>query len=173
MIISKEFYSKYGPVRGFFLALKVSAVHFFRLLLRIEKRLTIDYPMEKYFYSDRFRGKPALTIKEDGSLRCNSCLLCVSSCPAQCIHLKMPESDSEGAPPEDFHIELLRCTFCGICEQVCPIDAIRLTGEYEMSGHAEQEWSLGRQDLAFRPSLNGGEGILSTVDDNDPGNVRL
>ena len=68
---------------------------------------------------------------------------------------------------------MLRCVFCGFCEEACPVDAIRLTGEYELSGHAEQEWVADHYELAFRKSLNGGRGIVSTVDDKDRLKLRL
>ena len=144
MIIKKELYQQHGLIKGLFLALRISATNIIHTIFGLYKRLTIDYPKEKYFYSDRFRGKPALTTKEDGSLRCNSCMLCVQSCPAKCIHITTEGKGGvhENISPVAFHIELLRCVFCGICVEVCPIDAIRLTGEYEMSGHAEQEWML-------------------------------
>ena len=175
MIIDKELYRHHGFIKSFVFALRMTATNFFRTLFGLDKRLTINYPAEKYFYSDRFRGKPALTVKEHGPLRCNSCMLCVSACPAKCIHIT---TSAKGGPTEDttpvaFHIELLRCIFCGICEQICPVDAIRLTGEYEMSGHAEEEWLMDHHQLAYRKSLNDGEGLLSVVDENAPGSIRL
>ena len=113
-----------------------------------------------------------MTVKEDGSLRCNSCMLCVSSCPSKCIHITTSKEKGDTAPTA-FHIELLRCIFCGICEDVCPVDAIRLTEENNMSGHSEQEWMMDHYQLAWRKTLHEGEGILSVVDDNAPGNLRL
>jgi hypothetical protein len=42
-----------------------------------------------------------------------------------------------------------------------------------MSGHAEQEWVADHYELAFRKSLNGGKGVVSTVDDKDRMKLRL
>jgi NADH-quinone oxidoreductase subunit I len=102
-------------------------------------------------------------------------MLCSTYCPAQCIHIVAADDSDKDVEkaPVSFEIEMLRCVFCGFCEEACPVDAIRLTNEYEMSGHAEQEWVADHHELAFRKSLNGGKGIQSTVDDKDRMKLRL
>ena len=174
MILKSDLYKSHGFLKGLFLGLKITMINLLNNLFKRE-RMTLNYPEEKYFYSDRFKGKHVLTVKDDGTLRCTSCMLCSTYCPAQCIHIvAADDSDKEvEKAPVSFEIEMLRCVFCGFCEEACPVDAIRLTGEYELSGHAEQEWVADHYELAFRKSLNGGRGIRSTVDDKDRMKLRL
>lgn len=174
MILKKDLYAQHGFLKGLYLGLKITMVNLLSNVFK-HNRMTLNYPEEKYFYSDRFKGKHVLTVKEDGTLRCTSCMLCSTYCPAQCIHIvAADDSDKEvEKAPVSFEIEMLRCVFCGFCEEACPVDAIRLTNEYELSGHAEQEWVADHYELAFRKSLNGGRGIQSTVDDNDRLKLRL
>lgn len=175
MILNRDLYKHHGYLKGLFLGLKITMVTMLNNLLGREKRMTLNYPEEKYFYSSRFKGKHVLTVKDDGTLRCTSCMLCATYCPAQCIHIiAADDSDKEvEKAPVSFEIELLRCVFCGFCEEACPVDAIRLTNEYEMAGHAEQEWVMDQHHLAFRKSLNNGRGIVSTVDDKNRLKLRL
>ena len=175
MIIDKNLYKHHGYLKSVYLGLKITIITLLKNLFGIEKRMTLNYPEEKYFYSDRFKGKHVLTIKMDGSLRCTSCMLCATHCPADCIHIEASNNDDPAVEksPISFQIELLRCVFCGFCEEACPVDAIRLTGDYEMSGHAEQDWMMDHHHLAFRDDLNDGEGILSTVDDENRMKLRL
>ncbi len=174
MILKKDLYQEHGYLKGLYLALKITMITMMQNIFW-KKRMTLNYPEEKYFYSDRFKGKHILTVKEDGSLRCTSCMLCSTYCPADCIHIIASNDDDPEVEkaPVSFKIELLRCVFCGFCEEACPVDAIRLGSEYEMSGHAEQEWVMDQHHLAYRKSLNGGKGILSTVDDSNRLKLRL
>lgn len=175
MILNKELYKQHGYLKGIYLALKITIVTMVRNIFGLDKRMTLNYPEEKYHYSNRFKGLHVLTIKEDNSLRCTSCMLCATACPARCIHIIASEHHDPRVEkaPAVFEIELLRCVFCGFCEEACPVDAIRLTGEYEMAGFAEKDWLIGIPDLAYRKSLNGGKGILSRVDDKDRLKLRL
>jgi len=73
-------------------------------------------------------GEHRLMLREDGSVRCTACMLCVAACPAGCIEVELDESlppDAERRPKE-FRIDLLACTLCGRCVEVCPCDAIRM-----------------------------------------------
>ncbi|MBT3583588.1 MAG: NADH-quinone oxidoreductase subunit I [Halobacteriovoraceae bacterium] len=175
MILNKTLYHHKGYIRGFFFAIKSSIFSLFKNVLGLEKRITIPYPEEKHHYSDRFKGKPYLTVKEDGDMRCVSCRLCVEYCPADCIHIEAENEDNhtKEVTPVSFRIELLRCVFCGFCEEACPVDAIRLGEEYVMADHQEANWVLDQHALANRPTLNGGKGIVSTVDDSDRSSQRL
>lgn len=175
MILDSNLYKEHGYLKGISIGLKITFLKMVYFLSGKEKRMTLNYPEEKYFYSDRFKGKHILTTKEDGTLRCTSCMLCSTYCPAQCIHIVAADDSDKSVEkaPVSFEIELLRCVFCGFCEEACPVDAIRLSGEYELAGNAEQEWVMDQYHLAFRNTLNGGKGIQSTVDDKDRLKLRL
>ena len=175
MILKKDLYREHGFLKGLYLGLKLTMMILLKNLFNMDKRMTLNYPEEKYFYSNRFKGKHILTVKEDGTLRCTSCMLCATYCPAECIHIVAADDSDRSVEkaPVSFEIELLRCVFCGFCEEACPVDAIRLSGEYEMSGHAEQEWVADHNELAFRKTLNNGRGIVSTVDDSNRLKLRL
>jgi len=174
MLLNKDLYQHHGYLKGLYLALKITLINLLRNLFKKE-RLTLNYPEEKYQYSDRFKGLHILTIKEDGSLRCTSCMLCATNCPAQCIHIVASNHDDPSVEkaPVSFEIELLRCVFCGFCAEACPVDAIRLGGEYELAGHFERDWIVDQHFLAYRKSLNEGKGVLSVVEDKNRMKLKL
>lgn len=138
-------------VRG----LVVTMTHFWRnLTLHILHALgfaketraayTVQYPEERKRYPDVYRGSHRLTLKEDGSVRCTSCFLCATACPANCIHIEAgehPDSDVEKFPLR-YEIDTLRCIYCGMCVEACPCDAIRM----DTSVHP-RIWGYDRQDF--------------------------
>ncbi len=175
MILDRELYRQHGYLKGIYLALKITMVTMIQNIFGLDKRMTLNYPEEKYQYSDRFKGMHVLTVKENGTLRCTSCMMCSTYCPADCIHITAADHENPEVEkaPVSFEIELLRCVFCGLCEEACPVDAIRLTGEYEMSDYSEKDWLVGINELAFRSELNSGKGVLSRVDDKDRMSLRV
>lgn len=175
MILNKELYDSHGFFKGFLIGFKSTLFSLTRTAFGLRKDIPMNHPQEKYFHSDRFRGAPLLTVKDDGELRCTSCMLCASYCPSQCIHIETdePGTPQGGEPPKSFHIEILRCMFCGLCEEACPVDAIRMGKEHELAGHSETEWIFDQDYLSGRKSLNDGKGVLSVVDDNDRNRIRL
>ena len=64
MTLAERFYL---PLLG---GLVVTIRHMFQNLLRIRKRVTIEYPEERREYSPRYRGHHILTTRPDGSVRC-------------------------------------------------------------------------------------------------------
>jgi NADH-quinone oxidoreductase subunit I len=138
-------------LRGLKLTLSIFLKQFFKL----EKSETIEWPEKKYKYSDRFKGKHFLTLREDGQLRCVACYLCSTRCPADCIHIEAgehPDNKLEKYPIR-FEIDILRCVFCGYCEEACPVDAIRLGDEYCMVGNKDKKWVYDIKHLSQRSSL--------------------
>ena len=89
---------------------------------------TLQYPDEWQKYGPGYRGSHRLTLKEDGSVRCTSCFLCATACPARCIHIEAgehPDGTVEKFPVR-YEIDTLRCIYCGMCVEACPCDAIRM-----------------------------------------------
>ncbi len=119
--------------------LAVTNYHFFRNLsvhlahalgMAKDKRAaaTVAYPDERKRYPDHYRGSHRLTLREDGAVRCTSCFLCATACPAQCIYIEAGESPDPHVEkyPVRYEIDTLRCIYCGLCVEACPCDAIRM-----------------------------------------------
>jgi len=89
---------------------------------------TVEYPNESIRYAPRFRGRHRLTLKDDGSVKCTSCFLCATACPADCIYIEPAEHDDPNIEkfPARYEIDTLLCIYCGYCVEACPVDAIRM-----------------------------------------------
>jgi len=132
-----------------------------------EKSMTLEWPEQPATYSDRFKGKHFLTLRDDGEVRCTACFLCATNCPAECIHIEAgqhPSNEIEKYPVR-FEIDILRCVFCGYCEEACPVDAIRLGPEYAMAGMYGDKWVYTKDYLAQRGQLHGG--VTSVKEENE------
>lgn len=89
---------------------------------------TIEYPDECLPYSPNFRGRHRLTLETDGAIKCTSCFLCATACPADCIYIEAAEHDDPNIEkfPSRYEIDTLLCIYCGYCVEACPVDAIRM-----------------------------------------------
>ena len=114
--------------------LAITARHFIKNIIFMNRRITIEYPEEKKRLPPGYRAEHRLMTRPDGSMRCNACMLCATICPSQCIEIEAEEVDDPNIEKraKTFTINELRCVFCGLCVDACPCDAIRMdTGKYE------------------------------------------
>ncbi|MGO8915237.1 MAG: NuoI/complex I 23 kDa subunit family protein [Stellaceae bacterium] len=108
--------------------LALHVAHLMGLAKNRRAATTTQYPEERKRYSDGYRGSHRLTLKPDGSVRCTSCFLCATACPAQCIYIEAGEHPDPHIEkfPLRYEIDTLRCIYCGMCVEACPCDAIRM-----------------------------------------------
>lgn len=112
----------------------ITGMHFFRNLIHMDRRMTVEYPEEERTLPPGYRAEHRLMKREDGSIRCSACMLCATICPASCITIVAEEVPGSAVEKraKTYTIDMLRCVFCGLCVEVCPCDAIRMdTGRYK------------------------------------------
>jgi NADH-quinone oxidoreductase subunit I len=114
--------------RHFLRNLTLHILHLFGVARDRRAAVTTQYPEERKVYSEGYRGAHRLTLKPDGSVRCTSCFLCATACPAKCINIEAgehPDPEIEKYPVR-YEIDTLQCIYCGMCVEACPCDAIRM-----------------------------------------------
>lgn len=118
---------------------RVTARHFFR------RKVTMQYPEEKWVVPEGYRGAPYLVRDPEGRTKCVSCQLCEFVCPPKAIRIVPPGPAPNPAAgrvekaPLEFEIDMLRCIFCGYCQEVCPEEAIFLMKDYSITGLSRSE----------------------------------
>ncbi len=118
---------------------RVTARHFFR------RKVTMQYPEQKWVVPDGYRGAPYLVRDQDGRTKCVSCQLCEFVCPPKAIRITPPGPEVDPSTgnvekrPKEFEINMLRCIFCGYCQEVCPEEAIFLMQDYSLNGLSREE----------------------------------
>lgn len=125
--------------------LKLTLSHFF------SKKITLQYPEEKWDVGPRWRGRHVLTVHESGKIRCVACMLCATVCPAECIKIVAAAEPDNRKYPEEYEIDLGRCIFCGYCVQVCPKEAIEMTKVYEISQYSREDLIMNKEQLLQPP----------------------
>jgi NADH-quinone oxidoreductase subunit I len=127
---------------------KVTLRHFFK------KKVTLQYPEEKWVVPEGYRGAPYLVRDQDGNTKCVSCQLCEFVCPPKAIRIMPPGPAGPAADrpnaekiPLEFEINMLRCIFCGFCQEVCPEEAIFLMSDYSLTGRSRQEMIYDKEKL--------------------------
>ena len=127
--------------------LKVTIRHFFK------KKVTMQYPEEKWLVPPDYRGAPYLVKDQDDRTKCVSCQLCEFVCPPKAIRItppgpaSSPEAGNVEKAPKEFEINMLRCIFCGFCQEVCPEEAIFLMNDYSLTGLTRQEMVYNKEKL--------------------------
>ena len=127
-----------------------TARHFFRNLIHMDERITVEFPEVKKNLPPGYRAEHRLLLRPDGSIRCTACMLCATACPANCISIEAEEVSDPNieSRAKSFVIDELRCVFCGLCVEACPCDAIRMdTGRYENSAFHRKTLLYDREKL--------------------------
>ena len=112
------------------------------------KKITMQYPEEKWEKPEGYRGLHKLTKDEQGRPKCVACDMCATACPAECITIEASEApwaDREKYPKR-FEIDMLRCISCGMCVEGCPEDAIVMTERTELAAE-------NRSDLIYTKEM--------------------
>jgi NADH-quinone oxidoreductase subunit I len=126
---------------------KVTLRHFFG------KKVTMQYPEEKWVVPEGYRGAPYLVRDQEGRIKCVSCQLCEFVCPPKAIRITppgpggSPEVGPVEKAPKEFEIDMLRCIFCGYCQEVCPEEAIFLMQDYSLTGTTRAEMIYDKEKL--------------------------
>ena len=119
--------------------------HLLSHLLGFKKMPTFEYPDQLKPIPEGYRAEHRLMKRPDETVRCTSCMLCATACPAECIEIVATENPNPQIEknPKVFNINLLRCVFCGLCVEACPVDAIRMdTKKIDMAGFTREEFIL-------------------------------
>lgn len=127
----------------------------FRVTLRhfFKKKVTMQYPEQRWVVPEGYRGAPYLVKDQDGRTKCVSCQLCEFVCPPKAIKITPPGPEANPAvgnvekTPRDFQINMLRCIFCGLCQEVCPEEAIFLMKDYSLTASKREELIYNKEKL--------------------------
>ncbi|MGB9616298.1 MAG: NADH-quinone oxidoreductase subunit NuoI [Desulfomonilaceae bacterium] len=125
--------------------LKLTLKYFF------SKKITLQYPEQKWDVAPRWRGRHVLTTHASGKIKCVACMLCATVCPANCISIEAAAEPDNRKYPEKYSIDLGRCIFCGFCVEVCPKEAIIMSTAYELSEYSREDLILDKQRLLEPP----------------------
>lgn len=137
-VLEKLYFSQI--IQGLWITLK----HIFR------KKVTMQYPEQKWPLPPAYRGIPVLVKDQDQRAKCVACFLCEFICPPLAITItagELPAGNNVEKYPETFEINMLRCIMCGLCEEVCPENAIYLSNHFELAGHSREELIYNKEKL--------------------------
>ena len=144
-------------------------LHLFGLARTRAAMVTVQYPEQRKIYSEGYRGAHRLTLKPDGSVRCTSCFLCATACPAKCINIEAgehPDPEVEKYPVR-YEIDTLQCIYCGMCVEACSCDAIRMDtfGDPRIWGYDRADFVESKQVLMERSRVLESRGRDALMED--------
>lgn len=131
-------------------------LHLVGLKKSVPAMASIQYPNERRLYPPRYRGRHRLTLTPNGDVKCTSCFLCATACPARCIYIEAAEHPDPNIEkfPHRYEIDTLLCIYCGYCVEACPVDAIRMdTGIHPEIYPADPRLFIEDKELLMKRSL--------------------
>jgi len=123
------------------LGMSLTLKYFFR------KKVTIDYPHERFPLSPRFKGEHGLRRYPNGEERCIACKLCEAVCPALAITIEAEPREDGSRRTTRYDIDMTKCIYCGLCEEACPVDAIVEGPNLEFAAETREELMYDKQKL--------------------------
>jgi len=100
-----------------------------------EKDITIQYPEERPYLQDRFRGCLAFDFP-----KCIACGLCTKACPNNVLSFEtIKEEGAKKKKVQSYTIDLQYCLFCNLCVEVCPTNTLYFTHDFELSKYNRQD----------------------------------
>ncbi len=100
-----------------------------------ERELTQQYPEQRPFLQERFRGCLAFDFP-----KCIACGLCTKACPNNVLSLELVKA--EGAKKkqlQSYTIDLQYCLFCNLCVEICPTNTLYFTHDFELSKYNRKD----------------------------------
>jgi len=110
------------------------------------KKVTLQYPKERYETPPKFLGILELIKDEDGEEICNGCSLCQRACPADCFDIEK-EGKGKEQKAKKFDFDLSRCMFCNHCVEACPSDCLIMGDHYEESVYELDKMFYKKEDM--------------------------
>ena len=115
-----------------------------------QKKITMQFPEERWTVQDNYRGAPVLVTDEEGRPKCVACSLCEYVCPPKAIYIvpaELEPGNTVERGPAVFNINMLRCIFCALCEEACPEEAIFMSKEFALWGETRAELIYDKETL--------------------------
>lgn len=136
----------------------------------VAPQITVHYPRKTDGLDwETFRGHPMLVAKpkDPTKPKCIACMLCVTSCPSNCIKVvkakapKVEEKPQPEAPegmagevekkaeppkakapkePSKWVVNYTTCSQCGTCAEVCPVKSITYSHQVNQASFSKKDY---------------------------------